>query len=103
MKTKKEEFYPLSYEEEREIAVSIIKYHGVFYKFWDLVKPTYTNSKKYPTACVVFNKENECINFIINKKFWSKLSQEQKEFIICHECLHVILEHGKRACSTVAK
>jgi predicted metal-dependent peptidase len=103
MKSQKEQFESLSYEEEREIAVNIIKYHGVFYKFWDLVKPSYTNSKKYPTACVVFNKENECIDFFINKKFWKKLSQEQKNFIICHECLHVILEHGKRACSTTAR
>ena len=101
--SKKEEFDQLSYEESREIALDIIKYHGIFYKFWDLVRPSYTNSKKYPTACVVFNKDNDCVDFIINKKFWSKLSQEQKNFIICHECLHVILEHGKRASSSTAK
>lgn len=98
-----QDLIPLSYEEAREISINVIKYHGVFYKFWDLVKPSYTNSKKYPTACVVFNKDNECVDFIINKKFWNKLSQEQKNFIVCHECLHVMLEHGKRASSITAK
>lgn len=98
-----QEFETLSFEEHREISINIIKYHGVFYKFWDLVRPSFTNSKKYSTACVIFNKENECVDFIINKKFWNKLSQEQKDFIVCHECLHVLLEHGKRACSTIVK
>ena len=93
----------LSFEEFNEIAKNLIVHHGVFYKFWDLVRPSYTNSKNVPTACVVFNKENQCIDFLINKKFWSKLSQEKKNFIICHECLHVILEHGKRACSINTK
>ena len=99
----KNEIEPLSYEQSRDISLNIIKYHGVFYKFWDLVRPCFTTSKKHPTACVVFNRENECVDFLINKKFWSKLSQEQKDFIVCHECLHVILEHGKRACSITAK
>lgn len=94
---------PLSYSEFSEISRDIIKHHGVFYKFWDLVRPSYTISKNVPTACVVFNKDNECVDFLINKKFWNKLSQEKKNFIICHECLHVILEHGKRACSLNVK
>ena len=98
------EFYePIAYLEFSEISKDIIKHHGIFYKFWDLVRPSYTNSKKVPTACVIFNKENQCIDFLINKKFWDKLSQEKKNFIICHECLHVILEHGKRACSINTK
>jgi predicted metal-dependent peptidase len=99
----KEIFEKISFEEQREIAIDLIQYHGVFYKFWDLVRPTYTNSKKYQTACVVFNKDNDCIDFIINKKFWSKLSNVQKNFIICHECLHVMLEHGERACSLLSR
>jgi predicted metal-dependent peptidase len=102
MKTK-EDRESLSYADFSEISKDIIKYHGVFYKFWDLIRPSYTNSKNVPTACVVFNKENQCVDFLINKKFWDKLSQEKKNFIVCHECLHVILEHGKRACSISVK
>lgn len=94
---KKQSFEALSYEEQRELAKSLIKYHGIFYKFWDLVKPSYTNSKQYPTACVVFNKDHDCVDFLINKTFWKKCSPALKEFIICHECLHVLLDHGKRA------
>jgi predicted metal-dependent peptidase len=97
------EFEAISYEENNEISQSIISHHGVFYQFWQLVRPRYTNSKKYPTACVVFNRENNCIDFIINKKFWNKRTAAQKTFIICHECLHVMLEHGSRASSTLAK
>ena len=88
---KKEEFEQLSYEESREIAVDIIKYHGIFYKFWDLVRPSYTNSKKYPTACVVFNKHNDCVDFIINKKFPPQLGCQ-----LIRPILYIIgLFHGK--------
>ena len=99
----KEYFERLSFEEFNEIAKNLMAHHGIFYKLWDIVKPSFTNSKKYPTACVVFNKQNDCVDFVINKKFWLKLNQEQKNFIICHECLHVILEHGKRASSINAR
>lgn len=100
---KKETFEPLSYSEVMELANGLMRHHGVFYKFWDMVKPKYTISKQYPTACVIFDKENECVDFIINKNFWKKSSISQKLFIICHECLHVLLEHGKRASSTIVK
>ena len=99
----KSNFEVIPYQESNEISQSIIGHHGVFYQFWQLVRPRYTSLKKYPTACVVFNKENNCIDFIINKKFWSKRTAAQKAFIICHECLHVMLEHGSRASSTLAK
>jgi hypothetical protein len=99
----KEKFEQVSFSEHRQMAGELIRYHGVFYKFWDLVRPVYSNSKKYPTACVVFNSENRCVDFIINKKFWNKLTQPQKDFIICHECLHVISEHGSRACSLLSR
>lgn len=99
----KDKFKSISHEENNQISQSIIAHHGVFYQFWQLVRPSYTNSKKYPTACVIFNKENDCVDFIINKTFWSKKSEAQKSFIICHECLHVLLEHGKRASSMLAR
>lgn len=99
----KEYFEQLSFEQFNEIAKNLMAHHGVFYKLWDTVKPSFTNSKKYPTACVVFDKQNDCVDFFINKKFWHKQSAEQKNFIISHECLHIILEHGKRAFSINAR
>ena len=101
--SKKETYENLSYEEVSQISKNLIQHHGVFYKFWQLVRPKYVSSKAYPTACVVFNKENECIDFLINKKFWNKISETQRAFVVSHECLHVMLEHGKRACSNMAK
>ncbi len=85
----------LTYDEYREILESLLEHHGVFYQFWRLVKPIYSNA--VPTACVGFNKEGNCIEFLINKKFWDKQSSHNKKFIIAHECLHVINSHGKRA------
>ena len=85
----------LTYEEYQQILESLLEHHGVFYQFWRLVKPVYSN--EVPTACVGFNKEGHCIEFLINKKFWNKQSDHNKKFIIAHECLHVINSHGKRA------
>lgn len=85
----------LTYDEYREILESLIEHHGVFYQFWRLVKPVYSDA--IPTACVGFNKDGNCIEFLINKKFWNKQTDIAKKFIIAHECLHVINSHGKRA------
>lgn len=85
----------LTYEEYRQILESLLEHHGVFYQFWRLVKPIF--SDLVPTACVGFNKQGSCIEFLINKKFWDKQSETAKKFIIAHECLHVINSHGKRA------
>lgn len=85
----------LTYEEYRQILESLLEHHGVFYQFWRLVKPIF--SDMVSTACVGFNKEGNCIEFLINKEFWDKQSSICKKFIIAHECLHVINSHGKRA------
>ena len=94
MKTK------LSYQEYNEIHESLVGYHAVFYKFWGLVRPSY--SDEVPTACVSFDPDAKCIDFLINKTFWDTLSPMQKEFIICHECMHVISSHFHRAGSKMS-
>lgn len=88
----------LTYDERRDIARLVIPYHGVFYKFWELVTPSFeTDEKACPTAQVGFNASSDCISFQINEKFWNTLSDTQKAFIICHECLHILLRHGSRS------
>lgn len=67
----------------------------IFHQFWELGKPFFT--EKIPTACVEFNKEGECINFLFNPKFWHSINEYQRAFIIAHECLHVFLNHGTRS------
>ena len=53
-------------------------------------------STEIPTACVRFDKAGQTIDFLINHDYWNTLTNEQKKFVICHECLHVILYHGLR-------
>jgi predicted metal-dependent peptidase len=85
---------PLEYSEYQKISNSLVGHHAVFYQFWRLVKPSF--SEEIDTACVSFNEEGRCVDFLINKEFWNDLSEEKKKFVICHECMHVINSHGKR-------
>lgn len=80
------------------IAQTLDGFHGVFYQFWKMGKPFFTNM--VPTAAVSFNKEGVYTNFLFNPKFWAALNFRQRMFVIAHECLHVILNHGRRATLT---
>ena len=84
----------LQYEEYQKILNSLVSHHAVFYQFWRLVRPSYSND--IDTACVSFNQDGKCVDFLINKKFWQSITDERKKFVICHECMHVINSHGKR-------
>ena len=76
------------------LARELEKHHSIFDRLWVLGKPVFTDL--LPTAAVYFDKIGECIDFKINPTFWSKLSDPEKQFVISHECLHVILYHGFR-------
>jgi len=78
-----------------ELSKDLEEHHSLFYMMWELGKPIYT--KSIPTAAVGFDKEGEFIKFMFNPDFWDGLSKEEKLFVISHECLHVILNHGIRA------
>lgn len=84
----------ISQEEWFSLSNELEKYHAVFYKMWKMGKPVFTNSM--PTAFVGFDREGNQIIFGINPKFWNTLDLYNKALIICHECLHVILNHGQR-------
>lgn len=84
----------LNYEEFFRISRRLESHHAVFYQLWELGSPFFT--KDVPTAAVRFDKLGECIQFIFNPHFWMSLNEDQKAFIISHECLHVILKHGLR-------
>ena len=57
-------------------------------------KPVF--SDQIDTAAVKFNKHGQFIEFIFNKKFYDSLDLKNKLFVICHEALHLILNHGLR-------
>jgi predicted metal-dependent peptidase len=69
-------------------------HHSIFYKIVEMGKPYFTD--KIPTAAVQFNKEGKFINFLFNKNFWEQCSDYKKMFVVCHEALHIILQHGTR-------
>lgn len=85
----------IPYEERKEISRLMRNRHGVFYKFWELVTPYWDD--KVPTACVGIDATNKNLSFAINKKFWTELTDEQKQFVVSHEAYHLINQHGRRA------
>lgn len=87
----------LSSDEYFQYARDLETYHSVFYKIWDMGKPCFSDS--LPTAAVEFDDSGEFCRFLFNKEFWNKLNTKERQFVICHESLHVILNHGKRISS----
>lgn len=84
----------MSFEEELEISNKLSEHHLIFQTFWSIGTPLFT--KDIPTAAVGFDSVGEVIYMIVNPDFWDTLDIENKTFVIAHECLHVILNHGKR-------
>jgi len=76
------------------IARDLELYHAVFAKIWNIGKPQFTD--KIPTAAVSFDRKGNHLDFNFNPDFWDKCSLYERNFIICHECLHIILNHGIR-------
>jgi predicted metal-dependent peptidase len=81
-------------DEFLSLSRDLEKHHSVFYRLWNMGKPIFTD--EISTAAVQFDKLGDSVNFLINYDFWQKQSETQKQFIICHESLHIILNHGLR-------
>jgi predicted metal-dependent peptidase len=80
-------------DEQLEILVSVEDYHKIFYIFWELAS-VYL-SDEIPTACVTLPK-NAKPDMIIGEEFWKVLNLRERLFVVCHECLHIFLDHGVR-------
>lgn len=90
----------LSNEEMRKMALRLETYDAVFSQLWQLGVPELT--EEVATAAVIFDPLGEKLQWKINPKFWEKQSDVKKDFIVCHEMMHVILEHGRRAKDALA-
>jgi len=91
----KEKVVEMTDKEFFSIAHRLENNHSVFYKFWEMGKPVFTN--RIPTAAVTFDpKSHQPVSFLFNPDFWQKQDDNQKDFIISHEMLHIILNHGIR-------
>jgi predicted metal-dependent peptidase len=80
--------------EWRDICMELQQFHAVFYKLWEIGKPLFTTD--ISTACVTFSKDGNYLNFLFNPDFWNSCTKYDKLFVICHECMHIILNHGLR-------
>lgn len=81
-------------DEYYELTQRMEKYHEIFSCLWRLSEPRF--SEEVPTAAVAFDSCGACIDFMINQEYWESLDDYSKEFVVCHEMLHVILAHGSR-------
>lgn len=50
---------------------------------------------QYTTAFVGFDGDGQNVTFQFNKYFAETLTDEEIQFVFCHEGLHVLLDHGK--------
>ena len=71
-------------------------HHYLFYYLWQMGEPEFTENIE--TAAVKF-ANGQFAGFIFNPHFWNSLSRYERKFIICHECLHLTLNHGMRSVS----
>jgi predicted metal-dependent peptidase len=83
----------MSSEDKLEIAASIEDYHKVFFTFFELSDVVFDDS--IPTAAVWLPRKGKA-EMKINQDFWDKLTFREQLFVVCHECMHVILDHGIR-------
>lgn len=81
-----------------EIALELECYHAIFSKIWHMGKPCF--SDKIDTAAVKFNKDGRFVEFIFNYDFYKSLDLKNKLFVICHESMHLLLNHGLRGKDT---
>lgn len=83
-----------SYKELTALAIELEDYSSIFYTIWSNVIPEYTT--EISTAAVYFDTDHKVTKIGINPDFWDTLDTYTKTFILAHECLHIILDHGIR-------
>jgi|688.fasta_scaffold09482_18 hypothetical protein len=80
----------------REVSKILEQHHSVFYKMWEFGTPEFTDS--ISTAALVFDaKSYKPLKFQFNPTFWEELDVESRSFLVAHECLHALLNHGIRS------
>jgi len=83
-----------------QIAKKLEEFNSVFSSLWKMGIPVIADTygiRAVNTAEVHFDSENRAIKIYINPHLWERLSWNQKIFILCHECLHVVFNYGFRA------
>lgn len=85
----------LSFMQWNYIYSSINTYNSLFSTLFRF--SNFTFDTNIPTACVAFSKDSgKPINLIVNPNLWNSINITTKLFLLCHECLHIIFQHGIR-------
>lgn len=85
----------LSDEEMWDLASRVEQHHEIFYIIFGVNKICW--SPDIPTLAVDFPKNTQDKpTIIINKENWNTIHDTDKEFLICHKCLHILLKHNVR-------
>jgi hypothetical protein len=69
-------------------------YHRVFGIFWTMSSISFTNDAKYCPTAMVYLKGRP--RMVINEPWWNTLTDRDQVFVLVHECLHAMLNHGIR-------
>lgn len=84
-----------------QISSDLEQFHRVFDVFWGLSEIYFSPpTRSLKTACVTFPPGGKS-HMIISKAFWDSLNADEKLFVILHECLHVMLDHGMRNAANI--
>jgi hypothetical protein len=86
----------MNIEEKLEIANKLQKHHYFFRAFWDIGTPIVGKFEDLDTAAISFNETGDAVHLLINEDYWRSLNEHTKLFLICHEMLHIVLQHGYR-------
>ena len=84
----------LSRDEFSVLVRHLESFHELFCALWKVGEPVFT--LKIKTAAIVFDFKGAPLKFLFNPVFWRKLPAYDREFVVCHEMLHVVLNHGFR-------
>lgn len=88
-------------DEYDSVFSSLESLYGPFYALGTISRPRFLASGEGPkgapeTAFVQFNKEGDCVDFCFYEEFWDSLTDDERRFVLVHEMLHVLFDHGIR-------
>lgn len=77
-----------------DFFLGLERHHSVFDKLVEFSDIEFDD--KIPTAGIKFDKKGKWLSFKFNPDFYEQLTHQERQFVFCHEALHVILNHGHR-------